>query len=171
MIDEQAFADLVERIRHRYYGKYRGVVTDVESGGRARIKAKVPAVLGEQKTGWCEACVPYAGKGVGLVCLPEVGSGVWIEFEGGDLSHPIWAGCTFRDDELPSDAAPAKKVLVTAKGHKIVIDDEGESVVVTDSNGNEIALDNTGIKLSRGGQTIEVTSSKVAIDGSALEVQ
>ena len=53
-----------------------------------RIKAKVPAVLGDAESGWCMPCVPYAGPKVGIAFLPEVGSGVWIEFEGGDVSYP-----------------------------------------------------------------------------------
>ena len=72
-----------------------------------RIKAKVPAVLGETDTGWCMPCVPYAGPGVGIAFLPEKGSGVWIEFEGGDVSYPIWVGGYWREGEVPSDAARA----------------------------------------------------------------
>ena len=48
-------------------------------------------------------CVPYAGPNVGIAFLPEVGSGVWIEFEGGDVSYPIWVGCYWRDGEVPAD--------------------------------------------------------------------
>ena len=58
--------DILERIRTRFYGKYRGTVTDVDAD-TLRIKANVPAVLGTQKTGWCMPCVPYAGTK--WVCL------------------------------------------------------------------------------------------------------
>jgi len=79
-MDEGAILDVIERIRNRFYGKYRGSVTDVDAA-TLRIKAKCPSVLGEQTTGWCMPCVPYAGDSVGVAFLPEVGSGVWIEFE------------------------------------------------------------------------------------------
>ena len=46
-------------------------------------------------------CVPYAGPNVGFAFLPEVGSGVWIEFEGGDVSYPIWVGGYWREGEVP----------------------------------------------------------------------
>jgi uncharacterized protein involved in type VI secretion and phage assembly len=169
-MNEQTIVDILERLRGRYYGKYRGTVTEVETGGRGRIKAKVPAVLGEQQTGWCAPCVPYAGKDVGFVFLPEVDSGVWIEFEGGDVSYPIWSGAYWREGELPSDAAPAKKLLQTASGHQLLLDDEGESITLTDPNGNTVTLDSAGITLVRSSGKVEVTESKVSLNGSALEV-
>ena len=54
-------------------------------------------------------CVPYAGPNVGFAFLPEMGSGVWIEFEGGDVSYPIWVGGYWREGEFPADAAAARE--------------------------------------------------------------
>lgn len=168
--DAHAIHDVLERLRGRFYGKYRGTVTDVEESGRGRIKAKVPAVLGDHQTGWCDPCVPYAGKDVGFVFLPEVGSGVWIEFEGGDVSFPIWTGCYWRDGEFPEGAGPAKKVIVTKAGHKIIFDDDGESVTLTDSSENSVKLDSSGLTLTRGSGKIEITDSKVSVNDGGLEV-
>ncbi|MCY1078703.1 phage baseplate assembly protein V [Archangium lansingense] len=170
-MNEQAILEVLERLRGRFYGKYRGVVTEVEEGGRGRIKAKVPAVLAEQQTGWCDPCVPYAGKDVGFAFLPEPGSGVWIEFEGGDVSHPIWTGCYWREDELPSDVAPAKKLIRTVKGLQLLLDDDGESITLSDAQGNTVTLDSSGITLVRGGQKLEVTDSNVSVNSGALEVK
>ena len=68
--DDRALEDLLERLRTRFYGKYRGIVSDVDAA-TMRIKAKVPSVLGETDTGWCMPCVPYAGPSVGFAFLPE----------------------------------------------------------------------------------------------------
>lgn len=171
MANEQAILEVLERLRGRFYGKYRGSVTEVEEGGRGRIKAKVPAVLGDTATGWCDPCVPYAGDQVGFAFLPEVGSGVWIEFEGGDVSYPIWTGCYWREGELPSDAAPKKKLIQTKAGHQILLDDDGETVTIKDSNDNTITLDSSGIVLKRGSGKVEVAESKVTINDGALEVE
>ena len=95
-MNEQTMMDVLDRLRNRFFGKYRGSVTEADPT-TLRIKAKVPAVLAGQVTNWCEPCVPYAGNGVGMAFLPEVGSGVWIEFEGGDVSYPIWVGCYWRE--------------------------------------------------------------------------
>lgn len=154
----------------RFYGKYRGTVTYIDTAQVGRIKAKVPAVLGEVKSGWCMPCVPYAGKDVGVALLPEVGSGVWIEFEGGDVSLPIWTGCYWRQSEIPSAAAAAVKVLRTKAGHEIVLDDDGGKVTVTDSNDNKVTLDSSGVTVERGGGKLEITDGKVSVNGGALEV-
>jgi len=168
-MNESMLLDILERVRNRFYGKYRGTVTDVDAG-TLRIKAKVPAVLGEQKTGWCEPCVPYAGPAVGLAFLPEKGAAVWIEFEGGDVSYPIWVGCYWRQGEKPSDAAPKVKAIVTKGGHKILLDDDAGSVTISDSNENTVTLDASGITLERGGKKIVVSDSEVNVNDGALEV-
>ena len=166
---EKLLVDLLERVRNRFYGKYRGTVTDIDEA-TWRIKAKVPAVLAEQETGWCMPCVPYAGDGVGFAFLPETGAGVWIEFEGGDLSYPIWTGCYWRSGEKPPDGGPKIKTIVTASGHKILLDDDTNSITITDANQNSIALDASGIKLeSASGGKIEI-SADVKANDSALEV-
>ena len=75
-------------MNNEYFGIYRGVVTDVDDpyGGR-RVKARVPAVLGENRTSWALLCEPLGHSGV-----PEVGTPVWIQFEGGDPSYPVLMG-------------------------------------------------------------------------------
>ncbi len=171
-MSEQALMDILDRLRNRFFGKYRGTVTDVDAD-TLRIKAKVPAVLGTQATGWCMPCVPYAGDGVGMAFLPEVGAGVWIEFEGGDVSYPIWVGCYWRDDEAPSDATPKVKVIVTKSGSKslkLLLDDDAGTITISDPNENKVTLSSDGIALERGGNKIEITDSEVNINDGALEV-
>ena len=169
-MNDQAIAEILERVRNRFYGKYRGTVTDIEPK-TLRLKAKVPAVLGQQKTGWCMPCVPYAGADVGFVFLPEVGSGVWIEFEGGDVSYPIWSGCYWRTDELPAaDAKAQVKAIVTKTGHKLILDDDTGSITITDGNNNTVILESSGITLERGGKKIEISDAQVNINSGSLEV-
>jgi uncharacterized protein involved in type VI secretion and phage assembly len=168
--NEQVLIEILERLRSRFYGKYRGSVTEIEEA-TLRIKAKVPSVLGEQATGWCMPCVPYAGQKAGIAFIPEVGAGVWIEFEGGDVSYPIWSGCYWRSDEKPDDAKPKVKAIVTASGLKIVLDDDAGKIELTDTNDNVVTLDSAGIKLAHGGsKKIEITSSSVKVNGGNLEV-
>jgi uncharacterized protein involved in type VI secretion and phage assembly len=170
LTDDRLLEDLLERVRGKFYGKYRGTVVDVDAS-TMRVKAQVEAVLGAQPTGWCMPCVPYAGPNVGVAFLPEVGSGVWIEFEGGDLSFPIWSGCYWREGEVPPDAAPKVKAIVTASGHKILLDDDAQSIKINDPNDNQITLDSDGIKAERGSGKVEITDSEVKVNDGALEVQ
>jgi uncharacterized protein involved in type VI secretion and phage assembly len=172
-MNEQALLDILDRLRNRFFGKYRGTVTEVDAA-TLRIKAKVPAVLAGQATGWCMPCVPYAGKGVGLAFLPEVGAGVWIEFEGGDVSYPIWVGCYWRDGELPSDTTPTVKGIVTKSGQqslRLLLDtDAGQITLADDVNQNKVTLDGDGVTLTRGSGTVAVSDSGVSVNDGALEV-
>jgi uncharacterized protein involved in type VI secretion and phage assembly len=167
--DSELLAELADRLRNHFYGKYRGTVSDVDES-TLRIKAKVPAVLGTTESGWALPCVPYAGPDVGFFAVPEKGAGVWIEFEGGDVSLPIWTGCYWRSSELPADATPTVKGIVTKAGHKLLFDDDGQQINLTDPNGNQVSLDSSGITQSRGGQSMVVSDSSVSVDDGAWEV-
>jgi uncharacterized protein involved in type VI secretion and phage assembly len=168
-IDQQFVMDLFDRVRNKFYGKYRGSVTQIDAD-TLRIKAKVPSVLGDVESGWSLPCVPYAGSSVGLAFLPEVGSGVWIEFEGGDVSYPVWVGCYWRDGEIPSDATPTVKAIVTAKGSKILLDDDAQTITLTDSSNNKVTMSSSGITLERGSNKIVVSDSNISANDGALEV-
>src|SRR5437016_4989115 len=106
---EEILARLIERVENRYFGKYRGQVTDnSDPDDLGRVKAKVPQVLGDVETGWALPAFAYGGApGQGLFAVPDVGAGVWIEFEGGNLSYPIWAGTWFTSGDIPESAKPA----------------------------------------------------------------
>jgi uncharacterized protein involved in type VI secretion and phage assembly len=163
--------DLLDFVRSRYFGKYRGVVTDVDAS-TMRVKASVPSVLGGVSSGWASPCVPYAGSQVGFMMLPDVGTGVWIEFEGGDVSYPIWVGGYWRDGEYPADAAADVKVLVTVAPHEIKLDDNQGSITITDPNNNTVTLDSSVITLDNGGSmTIAISSSSVSVNNGDLQVQ
>ena len=167
-LDEQTL-EVLDRLRNRFFGKYRGTVTDIDTN-TLRIKAVVPAVLGQTPTGWCQPCVPYAGKNVGFLFLPESGDFVWIEFEAGDPSYPIWTGCGWRVGEIPQDAAPKVKVIVTGAQHKVLFDDDGQTITITDQNNNTITFDSNGVTTERNGKKLLVSDSEINIDDGALEI-
>ncbi len=170
-MDEQTLMDILDRLRNRYFGKYRGTVTDVnDPNNLGRIKATVPAVLGATPTGWCMPCVPYAGQDVGLAFIPESGSGVWIEFEGGDVSYPIWTGCYWREGEIPSEVAPNVKVIKTVAPHTLQMDDGQSSISLTDPSQNSVTLDSSGITLTRSSSSIAISDAEVNVNDGALEV-
>ncbi len=167
-MNDQTVMEIVDRIRNRFYGKYRGTVTDVEDSGR--IKALVPSVLGDTKTGWCMPCLPYAGKDAGIAFLPEENSGVWIEFEGGDVSYPIWVGCYWHENDKPRRVAKQVKVIKTPGNQQIVLDDADHSITITDANNNSVTLDKTGIAIVRGSGNLAITDCKVSANDGAMEV-
>jgi hypothetical protein len=90
-----------------FYGKYRGtVINNVDPLLRGRLLLEVPDVTGLVPSSWAEPCVPLAGPTgppMGVYMVPPIGAGVWVEFERGDPSKPIWVGCRWG---LPSDVPP-----------------------------------------------------------------
>jgi uncharacterized protein involved in type VI secretion and phage assembly len=168
MAPDRDLHDIIDRLRHRYYGKYAGTVVEVNAQ-TMEIKAKVPAVLGEQPTGWCRPCVPYAGAGFGVAFLPDEQSGVWIEFEAGDVSAPIWSGAYWHPGQQPAEATATLKAIVTKAG-KILFDAESGNVTVTDGAGSTCTLDASGVTIERDGKKIVVSGSSVSINDGALEV-
>lgn len=97
-----------------YYGKYRGrVVNNTDPLMMGRLTVFVPDVS-DFPLGWAMPCVPYAGKNVGFFAVPPISANVWVEFEGGDLSFPIWTGCFWGEGEMPvKQALPNTKVIQT----------------------------------------------------------
>jgi uncharacterized protein involved in type VI secretion and phage assembly len=168
-VNESNLQDVLERLSNRFFGKYRGVVTDVDEA-TFRIKAKLSGVLGDQTTGWARACVPFAGKNIGMAFLPAVGSGVWIEFEGGDVSYPIFTGSYWNDGENPAQATSKVRVIITQGGAQILLSDDPKQITVTDNDGNKIVLDSSGVTVSKGSQQVAVGDSSVSVNSGALEV-
>ena len=73
----------------RFYGIYRGTVTSAKDPkNQKRIKATVPQILGQEPTDWMW-CKDYSAQSS---VPPTVGQGVWVMFEGGDPSFPVWVG-------------------------------------------------------------------------------
>lgn len=160
--------DLLDHVRNRYFGKYRGVVVDVDAS-TMRVKASVPAVLGGVSSGWAAPCVPYAGPQVGFLMLPDIGSGVWIEFEAGDVSFPIWTGCYWNSGDIPSAAATTLKTIITAVG-SLGFNNNAGSVTLQDSGQHSVVIDSSGVTTSAGSGTVAVGASGVSVNNGALEV-
>jgi hypothetical protein len=133
--------EATDRRTSRFFGKYRGLVRDNQDPlNLGRLKARVPEVLGSVDTGWALPAAPYAGDGVGIYTVPGTGAGVWIEFESGDVSRPIWTGCWWGDDQLPKDetgsaSTPARKIVRTDEGLLLSLDDGGRTITLSDGNG------------------------------------
>lgn len=80
---------LDEQGKPRYYGAYRGVVySNQDPLSRGRLRIKVPQVLADEPTQWAWP----VDDSVLRQSPPLVGQGVWVSFEGGDPSYPIWQG-------------------------------------------------------------------------------
>ena len=162
----------------KFFGKYRGLVTDNRDPLlRGRLKVQVPQVLGDAEI-WALPCVPYAGKDVGFFAMPKNSTVVWVEFEAGDPSFPIWTGCLWAlGDIAAADAAPDIKFLKTEK-FTLRIDDAAGEITIENQGGSQIVLGANDIKTksgsinneATGGKKTELTSSSFSVNDGALEV-
>ncbi len=171
IVIEEMVERLVERVGTSYFGKYRGIVTDVDDpNNQCRIRATVPAVLGEQACGWAMPAAPFAGDGHGMVMLPKVGSGVWIEFEAGRLDNPIWSGAWWASGQRPDPQGAAVRVIVSEKGHKLILDDEADEVKLVHGSGPEIKMTTTEIVLTCGSCEIKISNQDISLNNGLIKV-
>jgi uncharacterized protein involved in type VI secretion and phage assembly len=155
----------------RHFGKYRGTVTDNQDPRKqGRLRVRVPEVLGDVDSGWALPCVPYAGDTTGAYAVPAVNAGVWVEFEAGDVSRPIWVGCWWKSDSLPTDeagspATPDVKVTRSEQGLLLALHDDSQVIALSDGNGANILK----IEVQAGTVTLKA-STKVVVDAPQIEL-
>ena len=172
---ELALATAEERA-DRFYGKYRGLVTDnADPLGRGRIRATVPEVLGAETSGWALPCAPYSGDGSGLHAVPSAGAGVWIEFEAGDTSRPIWVGGWWAAGAVPMDqrstpSTPARKILRSEQGLMVSLDDDALTIAVSDSSAaNLLTIDVSAGRTELQGAVNVVLEAPLILHGAGAE--
>jgi uncharacterized protein involved in type VI secretion and phage assembly len=165
----------------RYYGKYRGtVINHIDPMQVGRIQATVPDVSGFSPTSWAMPCVPVAGINTGVFTVPQIGSGVWIEFEQGDPDRPIWVGGYWGSAaEVPVMARSVPPgvngftVQTTLKNAIVVSDVPGPTggIMIQSTTGAMISVSDTGIVISNGkGAVITMIGPTVDINAGALTV-
>jgi uncharacterized protein involved in type VI secretion and phage assembly len=164
-----------------YYGKYRGtVVNNVDPEQRGRIQASVTDASGLIPTSWAMPCLPMAGINAGLFAVPQIGSGVWIEFEQGDPDRPIWVGGywgTAAEVPVMARAVPpavsGMTLQTTLKNGITISDVPGPTggILLQTTTGAMISISDVGIIISNGkGATINMVGPSVDINVGALTV-
>ncbi len=161
-------------------GKHRGIVksaADKQSLGRLQVH--VPTV-NEGILVWAMPSFPYAGKELGMAFIPPKDSWVWVEFERGDMSYPIWSGCFWPDQNSGSIIAKPQThtshIIQTEKMTLKIDEAKGVSLTVDDMN---VELSNKTITIKNGSSTITITedsidakaSQKASIQGQNLELK
>jgi len=165
----------------RYYGKYRGTaLQNVDPEQLGRIQATVPDVSGLLPSSWAMPCVPFAGKQNGVYVVPQIGAGVWIEFEQGDPDYPIWTGGFWGiAAEVPALALagnPASPSVVLQSGlqNTLSISDlpgPTGGILLKAATGAMIMVNEIGITISNGqGATIVLAGPTVTVNNGALVV-
>jgi uncharacterized protein involved in type VI secretion and phage assembly len=164
-----------------YFGKYRGVVlNNIDPMQQGRLQIQVPDVAGLVPTSWAMPCVPLAGIQNGMVALPIIGSGVWVEFEQGNPDYPIWVGCFWGSTaEIPAlalltpPATPAITFQTPLQNGMTISDMPGPTggIMLKSSTGASLIVNDTGIYIQNGkGAVITLVGPTVTINNGALTV-
>lgn len=167
-----------------FLGKFKGtVMNNIDPMMRGRLLLMVPDALGPVPSSWAEPCVPLAGPTgppMGVYLVPPIGAGVWVEFEHGDASRPIWVGCRWG---ATSDVPPLARlglpvspniVLQTLGQNSFVISDlpgPTGGIMLKSATGASLIVNDTGIYIQNGkGASIVMTGPTVNVNMGALTV-
>jgi uncharacterized protein involved in type VI secretion and phage assembly len=165
----------------KFYGKYRAqCVNNVDPDQKARIQVIVPDVSNVALSTWAMPCLPVGGLQAGVIAVPVIGAGVWVEFEHGDPDYPVWSGCywgTSAETPAISKTAPpgvAAISLQTPLQHGILVSDvPGPSggIMIKSPSGASIVVNDTGIYIQNGkGASITLVGPTVTVNQGALTV-
>jgi uncharacterized protein involved in type VI secretion and phage assembly len=140
----------------------------------------VPDVSNVMLSSWAMPCVPVAGINTGMLSIPLIGAGVWIEFEQGDPDYPVWVGGFWGTAaEMPTlsrtvpPAIPGITLQTTLNNGIVISDVPGPTggIQLTTATGAMISVTDVGITISNGrGAIITMTGPTVDINAGALTV-
>jgi uncharacterized protein involved in type VI secretion and phage assembly len=157
----------------RFPGLYVARVETVEDLGR--IQVSIPSIFEANDPSafaWARPCMPFAH-----FFVPNVGDFVWVAFENGDPSAPVWLGIWYPQGTVPSEAdvsPPVKRVIRSTSGHVIVMDDTdgSEALSITDKFGNSIEMRENAVLIKCVADlTIDASGKNVVIKASSVDVQ
>jgi len=169
-----------------FYGKYRGtVINNVDPLMRGRLLLEVPDVTGLVPSSWAEPCVPLAGPSgppMGVYMVPPIGAGVWVEFERGDPSKPIWVGCRWGlSSDVPTLALAGLPTspnicMQTLGQNMLMLSDTPPTpatggIVLKSLTGAMLIVNDAGIFIQNGkGASINLVGPSVDINMGALTI-
>ena len=165
----------------RFLGKFRATcINNIDPMMLGRIQVIVPDVSNVMLSSWAMPCVPVAGIQNGMFAVPLIGSGVWIEYEQGDIDHPIWVGCFWGSAaEVPALARltpPAVQAITlqTPLQNGLTISDlPGPSggIMLKSATGATLIVNDTGIYIQNGkGASIVMNGPTVTVNAGALTI-
>ena len=120
--------------RRRYHGLWRGTVLDnIDPLELNRLSIEIPALPECSPLSFALPCQPHGGVQVGMVLTPPIGANVWVTFENGDPSFPVWTGCFWLEGEKPALAElPTQQAFVTGTLQAMINDIPGAAELMVE---------------------------------------
>ena len=179
-----------EGVFDRYYGVYRGLVIDIDDPeDRGRVRVKIPSIGHVEDSDvplniWALPCgqglsVGDSGEQHGFTYVPMLGDQLWIMFEKGLTSNPIYIGGWLHAGAINKDMFGDVEVkgMRTASGHVLRFEEGGSVRLGRGESGLETnALiqfndDGTVLLSNDHNSTVRLTDNEiecVARDGSVV---
>jgi hypothetical protein len=147
----------IEKNTWKQSGMFRGHVMDNDDPKKwGRVKVGIPTLFQNIDTEylpWAAPAMPMsvaggAGHGFGCFCVPEVGTAVWVFFEGEDYNQPVYFaaapdGVHGLPDEMLTNY-PDRRVIKTSSGIVIYVDDIDQSIHIEMPSGGTVHIDAAG---------------------------
>ena len=152
-----------------------GEVSDTnDPEGLGRCRVKLPA-FSSVESGWMPVLISGAGKGKGLIALPETGDEVLVTFPNGDAAHGIILGGLFGRKRMPRGAARRRArpfVLRTGGGQCLELSAEGGLARLSTSIGSLLELTHATTRLASATDLIiEAPGRKITIRAAAVNFE
>lgn len=165
------------------------VTQNKDPDGLGRVKVRYPWHSQSAESYWARVATPMAGKGRGLVLLPEVGDEVLVIFEREDLRFPYVLGGLWNGKEQPpernADGKNNIRLLKTREGHMLLFDDgspgrielklkdgkklhiDDDGLEITDGSGNSIKIDSKGGTITvQSSTSLTLKSPQISVESS-----
>ena len=150
----------------RYYSFYEGAVYDNKDPEYlGRVKLVCPAVYGDAVfNDWVYSKGSFGGKDKGLYAIPDKGDPIWVEFQTGDPSYPVW---TYGHTDTKSKIASGKDILILQYDKcKLTFDRKAKTVTTETDKGKTVLSDKDFIVSLGGADQLTVTKLGIELMGS-----
>jgi hypothetical protein len=162
-------------MQERFYGMYRGrVLSNRDDLRLGRLQVQVTDVPGASDESWARPCIGYAAGDEGFFALPPERALVWVMFEAGNPSDPIWMGGYWDNtNRPPSMQATASEKVFKSQGLTITLNDlpNGASLDIELKGGPKIKLGPQGVEIDNGkNATIKMEGPTISLNGDSFKV-
>ena len=143
--------------------------------GRGRVRVALPA-FGDPDIGWLGVVCPGAGRGKGLVALPDVGDTVAVAVPHGRSDAALVLGSLYGAVAPPETGVRGDAVrlwsLRTADGQSLVLDDEAHAVRLSNRDGSAVELTPDAVRITaKADLTIDAAGHAITIRSRVVDFE
>jgi hypothetical protein len=149
----------------RFYSRYRGIVMDNQDPeDKDKLLVYLPQI---DIRIWARSAGTIGGYLWGYkLNTPKPGEMVWVEFEKGNITSPVWHYHTWTIGQKPSELEGADTIgIVTPSGHKFILQDQDGILKINLKDGLAIEVDSDNLKVNFGDTSLESDGTDIKING------